>query len=135
MGGVLASGRWHTMPKPVVYCADHPSTALLEVFVHLGVDPEDVPAGYRLLTIETPGTLASTRIEEADLTEGWRADVEQTRCLGDAWLVSASTALLDVPGAVAPRSRIIVVNASHAEAASLKIVNDDPVVFDGRLWK
>ncbi len=39
---------------PVVYCADHPATALLEILVH--VDAEDLPPAYQLLEIEVPDT-------------------------------------------------------------------------------
>src|SRR4051794_19097231 len=102
MGGVLASGRWHTMPKPVIYCADHPASALLEVFVHLGVDPEDIPAGYRMIAIEAPDTASATRIEDAALTPAWRDDAAETRGLGDAWFTGMETPLLDVPSAIVP---------------------------------
>jgi RES domain-containing protein len=29
-GGLMASGRWHSQGKRIVYLADHPSSALLE---------------------------------------------------------------------------------------------------------
>ena len=134
-GGILASGRWHTMPKAVLYCADHPASALLEVFVHLGVDPEDVPEGYRLLTIAVPDDVASTHVSGADLDQGWRSAQEATRRIGDAWFGAGATALLDAPSAIVPKGRIVVVNTRHADAARLSIVDDEPVAFDPRLWK
>ena len=42
-GGLYASGRWHTRGQRVVYLADHPASALLEVMVHLEIDAEDLP--------------------------------------------------------------------------------------------
>ena len=58
-GGMVSAARWHQKGTPVVYCADHPATALLEKLVH--VDIEDMPQGYTLITIEVP-ELASHRI-------------------------------------------------------------------------
>jgi RES domain-containing protein len=34
-GGLRAAGRWHSQGKRIVYLADHPSSALLEMLVHL----------------------------------------------------------------------------------------------------
>jgi RES domain-containing protein len=43
-GGLLASGRWHSKGRPIIYCAPDPSTALLEVLVHTGeIDLTDAP--------------------------------------------------------------------------------------------
>jgi RES domain-containing protein len=47
-------GRWHVRGQRVVYLSEHPALALLEVLVHLEVDPADVPTSYQLLTIELP---------------------------------------------------------------------------------
>ncbi|MCL6706072.1 RES family NAD+ phosphorylase [Pseudomonas sp. R2.Fl] len=51
-GGLLVDGRWHRKGSPVVYCCDHPSTALLEVLVHM--DRARIPSSYRLLQLEVP---------------------------------------------------------------------------------
>jgi len=32
-GGLQAAGRWHTRGKRIVYLADHPASALLEMLV------------------------------------------------------------------------------------------------------
>lgn len=51
-GGLLAEGRWHHKGIPVVYCCDHPSTALLEVLVHM--NRWRIPPSFQLLRIECP---------------------------------------------------------------------------------
>ena len=33
--GLLAAGRWHTRGRRIVYLADHPASALLEMLVHM----------------------------------------------------------------------------------------------------
>ena len=103
-GGLRAAGRWHNRGRPIVYCADSPAAALLEILVHLEVDLEDLPVRYRLLKVELPDDIAAERLERASLPEGWKDDVTVTRRLGDAWLASGRTARLDVPSAIAPET-------------------------------
>jgi RES domain-containing protein len=51
-GGVSIEGRWHRKGTPIVYCSDHPSTALLEVLVHL--QPQQIPPSFQLIKIKCP---------------------------------------------------------------------------------
>ncbi len=70
-GGLHTSGRWHTRGRPVVYAAESASTALLEVLVHLEVDPEDLPDGFLLLAIDIPDDVAMETIEPNELAPDW----------------------------------------------------------------
>ncbi len=69
-GGLLASGRWHSRGRPVVYLSDHPASALLETIVRLQVDPDNLPDTYKILSIETPDDIAINAVEEAGLASG-----------------------------------------------------------------
>jgi RES domain-containing protein len=42
-GGLRVSGRWHTRGKRVVYCAENPAAALLEILVHFEIEIGDLP--------------------------------------------------------------------------------------------
>src|SRR6267142_668370 len=99
-GGLYASGRWHTRGRRVVYLADHPASALLEVMVHLEIDAEDLPTHYQLLGVDVPDDLPAARLEEAELADDWRAKPASTQALGERWLREARTALIDVPSAI-----------------------------------
>ena len=77
---MISAARWHRKGTPVVYCADHPATALLEKLVH--IDLEDMPSGYTLLSIEVPD-MASYRIEVSNLPREWMTDMETTQDFGD----------------------------------------------------
>jgi RES domain-containing protein len=63
-GGELVSGRWHEKGNPVVYCADHPSTMLLEMIVH--VNPANIPDTYQLLKIECPDDILCGKAEKSE---------------------------------------------------------------------
>ncbi len=71
-GGLYASGRWHTRGRRVVYLADHPAAALLEIMVHLEIDAEDLPSHYQLLGVDIPDEMPVTALHESELPEDWR---------------------------------------------------------------
>src|SRR6267378_2707811 len=113
-GGLYASGRWHSRGRRVVYFADHPASALVEVMVHLEIDAEDLPTHYQLLGIAVPDELAITTFDEHNLPRNWREQKALTRILGDDWLRGESTALLRVPSAIIPDTNNYVLNPAHA---------------------
>lgn len=60
-GGLRASGRWHSRGRRIVYLADHPSSALLEMLVDM--DREFLPATYQMLRVAIPsGVGISSRL-------------------------------------------------------------------------
>jgi len=132
-GGLHASGRWHTRGRPVVYLADHPASALLEVMVHLEIDAEDLPSHYQLLGVDVPDDLPIRRLDAHELPPGWREQVTLTRALGDSWLREASMALLCVPSAIVPEARNYLLNSAHSEAARISIASAAITAFDPRL--
>jgi RES domain-containing protein len=68
-GGRRSDGRWHEQGRSVVYLAEHPALALLEVLVHLEIDPDDLPSSYQLLTVEVPDGLKIEALRPDDPTE------------------------------------------------------------------
>jgi RES domain-containing protein len=127
-GGLLATGRWHDQGNPIVYCTDHPSTALLEVLVH--VDPDQLPDGFQLLKIYCADDVGITTIRpgEIDFHDG-----ATTKAAGAQWLGERSTLFLQVPSAVMPEASNILVNPLHADAVDLKIESARRYVLDRRL--
>jgi RES domain-containing protein len=132
-GGLLASCRWHTRGRRIVYCAPNPATALLEMLVHGEIDRQDLPAHYRLIKIEVPEDVGRRVVEVADLPEGWRLRPSSTRAIGDAWLRSTATALLEAPCAIVPDTWNTLVNPTHADAGRLRIVDVQSFRLDQRL--
>lgn len=113
-GGLIADGRWHQRGSPIVYCADHPALALVEVLVHLDYDL--IPTTYQWLRIEAPQRLSVTAIDQIP------AEEEACRTLGQKWLDGRQTALLSVPSAVVPAARNFLLNPLHADHSKFEIV-------------
>lgn len=132
-GGFRASQRWHTRGRPIVYCAPNPATALLEILVHAEIDVEDLPVRYQFLKIEMPDGVSSERVDVAGLPPGWQDDLLVTRRIGDTWLRSRSTALLEVPCVLVPETFNVLLNPVHADAAQIRIVDAVEHMLDPRL--
>src|SRR5436190_22163646 len=94
VGGLRAAGRWHSQGKRIVYLADHPSSALLEMLVHL--DRDLIPATYQLLRISVLDNIARESVD-TELPVGWRSNTMISREIGDRWLDRSTSALLQVP--------------------------------------
>lgn len=130
-GGLYVSGRWHTRGGRVVYLADHPASALLEVMVHLEIDAEDLPSHYQLLGVEVPDDLRIDAI--GNLPDDWREQTALTRAQGDAWIGHVTSALLRVPSAIVPEGANYLLNPAHADAARISIATALRAAFDPRL--
>src|SRR6266481_594265 len=98
IGGVRAAGRWHSQGKRIVYLADHPSSALLEMLVHM--DRDLIPSTYQLLRIVLPPAIATETIGLDELPADWQNKTLATREIGDRWLDQSKSAVLQVPSAI-----------------------------------
>jgi RES domain-containing protein len=134
-GGLRASARWHTRGRRVVYLADHPAAALLEILVHLEIDTEDLPTTYRIMTVEVPDDMAIADMSEADLPTSWRRRLSVSRRAGDAWIAGGSTALLRVPSAIVPDASNVLLNPVHPDAGHVRITVTTRLRLDRRLLR
>jgi RES domain-containing protein len=132
-GGLLASARWHLRGHPIVYLAESPPGALLEVLVHLEVDSSALPKRYKILKLETADDITIKTIDESGLSARWHRDVDATRNVGTEWLVSGETVLLRVPSAIVPETYNVLLNPKHPEAARLVILWHREYPWDSRL--
>ena len=134
-GALRASGRWHTRGRRIVYCAQTPAAALLEVLVHFEIEIRDLPARYRLLKIESPDDVEVEHVSLDQLPTNWPEKTDATRAIGDPWLASGRTPLLMVPSAIVPETLNVLVNPSHPDARRILIARVSEHVIDPRLLK
>ncbi len=130
IGGLRAAGRWHYAGHPIVYLAETPASALLEVCVHTSAN--DVPPEFTLLKIEGPDVKIPS-IAPKELPQDWRTRLEVTRDLGTAWLKKSESALLCVPSALVPETVNFLFNPSDTQAKKFPITNVFSYPFDPRL--
>jgi RES domain-containing protein len=123
-GARLFGGRWNTAGRAVVYLAEHPALAALEVRVHLDLPLELVPADFVLMRVAVP----DAPIIEFEVPAA-------TAAAGDAWLAEAASATLRVPSVLIPHAWNVLFNPRHPDAAEASINGVEPFVFDPRLWR
>jgi RES domain-containing protein len=133
LGGLRASGRWHTRGRRIVYCAPNPATALLEVLVQAEIDFEDIPVTFRYLEIEVPDAIPAASIDASALGADWRANLEKTRKLGDEWLQAGLTTLLRVPSVIVPSTGNVLINPLHPDGRLIRIARIHEHGIDPRL--
>ncbi|MGA8493729.1 MAG: RES family NAD+ phosphorylase [Terriglobales bacterium] len=134
-GGLLASARWHTLGRPIVYLATSPAGALTEVLVNLELDAARLPRNYALLKAEAPDDIPVRRLEASSLPENWIADLTISRNHGDDWLAGRESALLEVPSAILPDMFNVLLNPLHQDAGRIRVVSQQAYPFDRRFFK
>lgn len=133
-GGLRYSARWHHAGRPIVYLAESPAGALLEVLVHLELEQDDLPRNYTLLRVTAPDTQPISHLEPPS-GEAWKTDLTTTRSLGDRWLAEAPTAVARVPSAILPSTSNYLLNPRHPDANDVEIAEAIRAPFDPRLLK
>ena len=93
------------------------------------------PTDLRLLSIEVPDDLSTDEVELETLPQGWQAvpAPASLQALGTSWLRGGRSAALNVPSAVIPVERNILLNPRHPEAQRVRQVSEESFSFDTRL--
>lgn len=138
LGGERADGRWHTAGegKRIVYLAEHPALALVEMLVNLRGKPDQLPESFQLLKLHAEQDhIATHSINPDTLSTNWRENLDETRFIGDAWLKQGSTALLTVPSAPSPESTNYLLNPQHPDVKQISVQWHKQIAYDKRLFR
>ena len=122
-GARLFGGRWNSPGRPVVYLAEHPALAALELRVHLDLPFELLPVDYVLMRVAVPDDSVAPEIKP-------RATVDA----GNTWLATIQSATLRVPSVLVPHSWNVLLNPRHPDAGQADILDIEPFGFDPRMW-
>ncbi len=127
-GAMITAGRWHPINTPMVYCSDHPATALLEILVHL--DADSLPRTYQLLEIDVPDEMS---IASPDLKADWENDLSGTQKIGAMFISANVHAIMQVPCIIVPFARNYLLNPSLLARDGIRIVAATRHAIDARL--
>ncbi|MEM6842295.1 MAG: RES family NAD+ phosphorylase [Bacteroidota bacterium] len=128
----LFGGRWNSVGLAVIYTAQHRSLAVLEYRVN---NPNPV-SDLMMVSVEVPEE-SLKKITFEDLPENWRQYSFESSCayLGDQWLKSQETLMLQVPSAVVPQEHSILINPTHPMMSQVKIQDVLPFMVDTRMYQ
>ena len=133
---LVASGRaarWNSADRFVIYTAASRALACLENVVHR--TGRGLQADFRTICIDIPDTLPIEIIALETLPPNWSEFEQYAHCqrLGDAWLASRKSAILQVPSAIIPAEHNFLLNPQHPDFAYIQISQVEPFVFDSRI--
>jgi RES domain-containing protein len=131
-GARLYGGRWNSPGTPMVYTSSTISLAVLEVLVHL--QEASLLSSYSLSAARFDDAFVE-RLDRSMVPEGWRAypAPSELQRIGDEWVRSQRSAVLQVPSAVVERESNYLLNPAHLELSSVVIGEPEPFTFDERL--
>lgn len=69
------------------------------------------------------------------LPEGWdkAGSTSDTRRIGDAWLRSMESLLMEVPSAIMPLESNVLINPAHSRMSRVQILEEHDLMFDMRV--
>jgi RES domain-containing protein len=129
-GARIYGGRWNSPGIRMVYTAGSRSLAILEILAHLTKSaPLD---NYVLYRVECDDSLVQIL---SDLPAGWNAEPPSaaSQSMGDAWVRSATHAVLSVPSAIVPEERNYLLNPIHPDYSRIVIGRAVAYRIDPRL--
>jgi RES domain-containing protein len=131
-GAALFGGRWNSVGLPVVYTAQHRSLAVLEYRVNNPLPTPDL----MMASLELPDH-SLREVLFGDLPENWTSYSFESPCayLGDQWLKSQETLVLQVPSVVVPEEHNILINPLHPLMNQVRVLDSLPFMIDARMYK
>jgi RES domain-containing protein len=130
-GARLYGGRWNSPGTRMVYTSSTISLAVLEALVHL--QEASLLSSYLLISVSFDDALVE-RLERSRLPDVWRTypPPSELQRLGDEWVRSRRSAVLEVPSVIVERESNYLLNPAHPDF-SLVIGEPEPFTFDERL--
>jgi RES domain-containing protein len=131
-GAIENAGRWHSAGTRVVYVSKSVSLATLEIFVHMR--KRRILPDYVLFRCTFPEKLV-TSLDPSVLPPNWWENPAPTELqqIGDAWMRSGRSAVLEVPDAVTQMEFNYLLNPAHADFRLIEIGAPQPYKIDLRL--
>jgi RES domain-containing protein len=130
-GARRAGGRWNSPGRAVVYMAESIAVAVLENLVHMR--RQDFPRGYVCVAAVLPNGIST--IHEKDLRKHRALQDLSTEQLGDWWIDSGMSAVLQVPSFVVAGEHNFLLNPVHPEFARIQVEPPAIFHFDPRLFE
>jgi RES domain-containing protein len=133
-GARMAGGRWNSPGMSVVYTSSSAALAALEMLVHLGRGA--ILGAYALIPCAFDEILVA-RLNRRQLPPNWRSypATPELQALGDDWIRSRRSAVLEVPSVVIENEPNYLLNPNHQDFKAIRIKRPLPFRFDLRLLK
>lgn len=133
---LVASGnpaRWNSKGNYVLYTAGSRALACLENVVHR--DNEGLNQNFLTMLIHIPDSVKISSIPIERLDDVWKVwgGYSYTQAIGDRWIASQESAVLEVPSAIIPEEQNYIINTMHPDFRKIELLRTEPFQFDPRI--
>ncbi len=132
-GAFRYGGRWNSQGKRVLYVSSSLALATLEVLVNL--DDEEILPDFSFASVEFAEELVIYSEDRTQLPLNWRGFPipEDVQKIGDDWIESRRSAILEVPTSVIPKGSNYVINLEHPDSKLIEYGKVENLILDSRL--
>lgn len=132
-GAAITGGRWNKKRRPVLYTSDSIPLSLLEMVVNI---PPMFQPDLLLLVLEIPDH-AIVEIPMDVLPENWFKYPAPSVLaeIGEEYYTVKNALIIKVPSSVVHSHFNYVLNCLHPKFNEVKIVSQQPFIFDPRLYR
>lgn len=133
-GAKIYGGRWNLPGIACLYTSSTPELAVLETFVHIGLD--GASTRWNIVTLNIPDNMIHTPARR-DLPVDWASTPVAlgSQEFGSDLFTSENKAAIAVPSIIVPESRNYVLYCSHSDFEQVTVLGQRPYSFDTRMWK
>lgn len=125
-GFLGGGGRWHSRGTSLIYASATLSLAILETSNNLEL--KNMGNNFVSLKAEIPDEVPLKKLEAERLPVNWRdfPAPKMLALMGDKWLSTYSTAILQVPSAIIPHEHNYLLNPKHPDFAHINFYPPEP---------
>jgi RES domain-containing protein len=131
-GAEESGGRWNSEGTRVVYASSSISLAILEILVNL--QDAKILSTYEVIPFHFDQRFMKA-IEVKALPRDWASlpSSLSAKSIGDDWVQSSDSLILEVPSAVVPIENNYLINPGHPDFDQITFGEPIPLPFDERL--
>jgi RES domain-containing protein len=132
-GARLYGGRWNSVGTRMVYMSGTLSGATLELLVHTD-DYSTIAGLYSYIPVDIPDDCIEA-LDHSSLPVDWNSPIPNaaTQMIGDHWITSSSSAILEVPSAITSGEFNFLGNPLHPNFSNLMIQSPRKFKMDPRI--
>ena len=131
-GAEESGGRWNSEGTRIVYASSSLSLAILEILVNL--QDEKILSSYMVIPFHFDDNLMEA-LDVKGLPEDWAflPSSLSAKSIGDDWVQSKTSLILEVPSVVVPSEMNYLINPSHPDFDQTTYGDPIPLPLDERL--
>jgi len=133
-GAEKSGGRWNSRGVAMVYTSASRALCTTEIAVHTPLG--NLPADYKLISIEIPDDVLIQEVSVLELPSDWKSvpHSHSTQLIGDQFILSNNFVVLKVPSVVVQDEFNYLLNPELIKSNNIRVKEIQAFDFDIRLF-